>query len=111
MAELFDVEVNTINYHLKEIFKSGELGEKSVLRKIRITVDDSKEHLNNIYDEEELEKESTISILEIVQNEGTYKIFKLMFAEYLKYFYIGSAISMVSESGLFSSIAITQRPM
>jgi hypothetical protein len=25
MAELFGVEVNTINYHLKEIFKSGEL--------------------------------------------------------------------------------------
>lgn len=23
MAELFGVEVNTINYHLKEIFKSG----------------------------------------------------------------------------------------
>ena len=25
MAELFDVEVNTINYHLKEIYKSGEM--------------------------------------------------------------------------------------
>jgi hypothetical protein len=36
MAELFDVEVNTINYHLKEIFKSGELGENSTIRKIRI---------------------------------------------------------------------------
>ena len=30
MAELFDVEINTINYHLKEIFKSGELSEKGV---------------------------------------------------------------------------------
>jgi hypothetical protein len=36
MAELFDVEVNTINYHLKEIFKSNELDENSTIRKIRI---------------------------------------------------------------------------
>ena len=25
MAELFDVEINTINYHIKEIYKSNEL--------------------------------------------------------------------------------------
>jgi hypothetical protein len=49
MAELFDVEVNTINYHLKEIFKSGELEENSVIRKIRITADDGKTYLNNFY--------------------------------------------------------------
>ena len=36
MAELFDVEVNTINYHLKEIFSSKELNENATLRKIRI---------------------------------------------------------------------------
>ena len=36
MAELFGVEVNTINYHLKEIFKSGEIQEISTIRKIRI---------------------------------------------------------------------------
>lgn len=36
MAELFGVEVNTINSHLKEIFKSGELEESSTFRKIRI---------------------------------------------------------------------------
>lgn len=36
MAELFGVEVNTINYHLKEIFKSGELEENSTIRKFRI---------------------------------------------------------------------------
>lgn len=36
MAELFGVEVNTINYHLKEIFKSGELPENPTIRKIRI---------------------------------------------------------------------------
>lgn len=36
MAELFNVEVPTINYHLKEIFKSGELGEEATIRKFRI---------------------------------------------------------------------------
>ena len=36
MAELFDVEVTTINYHLKEIFKSNELKEEATIRKFRI---------------------------------------------------------------------------
>lgn len=45
MAELFDVEVNTINYHLKEIFKSGELDESSTIRKFRIV---QKEGLRDI---------------------------------------------------------------
>lgn len=36
MAELFGVESNTINYHLQEIYKSGELKEISTYRKIRV---------------------------------------------------------------------------
>ena len=36
MAELFDVKVNTINYHIKEIFKSNELKEEATIRKFRI---------------------------------------------------------------------------
>ncbi len=36
IAELFGVEIPTINYHLKEIFKSGELVEDSTTRKIRV---------------------------------------------------------------------------
>lgn len=36
LAELFGVEVNTINYHLKEIYKSLELEEQATIRKIRI---------------------------------------------------------------------------
>lgn len=32
MAELFGVEVNTINYHLKEIYSSNELTEDSTIR-------------------------------------------------------------------------------
>lgn len=34
MAELFDVESNTITYYLKEIFKSDELQEDLTTRKI-----------------------------------------------------------------------------
>lgn len=49
MAELFGVEVNTVNYHLKEIFKSGELEEDSVIRKIRIAAADNKPYMTNIY--------------------------------------------------------------
>lgn len=49
LADLFGVEVQTINYHLKEIFKSGELEESSVIRKIRITADDGKRYLTNFY--------------------------------------------------------------
>lgn len=36
MSDLFGVEVNTINYHLKEVYKSGELSEAATIRKIRI---------------------------------------------------------------------------
>ena len=42
MADLFGVETNTINNHLKNIFKSGELNENSVIRKIRTTELDGK---------------------------------------------------------------------
>ena len=49
MAELFGVEVNTINYHLKEVFKSGELQENSVIRKIRITAADGKNYATSFY--------------------------------------------------------------
>ena len=49
MAELFGVEVHTINYHLKEIFQSNELQEDSVIRKIRITAADGKNYLTNFY--------------------------------------------------------------
>ncbi len=49
MGQLFGVETNTINYHLKEIFKNRELEEKSVIRKIRITADDGKKYLTNFY--------------------------------------------------------------
>ena len=36
MAELFGVESHTITYHLKEIYKTGELEESATARKIRV---------------------------------------------------------------------------
>jgi len=42
MASLFNVEANTINYHLKEIFSSGELKESATIRKIRIVQQEGK---------------------------------------------------------------------
>lgn len=42
MALLYDVEVNTINYHLKRVFADTELHENSVIRKFRITAADGK---------------------------------------------------------------------
>lgn len=36
MADLFGVDVRTVNYHLKQIFDSGELSEAATIRKIGI---------------------------------------------------------------------------
>jgi hypothetical protein len=36
MAELFNIDLTTINYHLKQIFESGELNEKATIGKIPI---------------------------------------------------------------------------
>ena len=44
MAELFEVSVPTINEHLKNIFFTQELEEKTVIRKFRITASDGKEY-------------------------------------------------------------------
>lgn len=49
MSQIFGVEVPTINYHLKEVFASGESDENSVIRKIRITAEDGKKYLTNCY--------------------------------------------------------------
>jgi len=49
MAQLFDVDVRTVNEHLKNIFKSGELQEDSVIRKFRITAADGKNYNTNFY--------------------------------------------------------------
>lgn len=42
IAELFDVSIPTVNEHLKNIFESGELDEKAVVRNFLITAKDGK---------------------------------------------------------------------
>jgi len=49
MGEVFDVTIPTINEHLQNIFKSGELDEAAVIRKIRTTAADNKNYLINFY--------------------------------------------------------------
>ncbi len=49
MAQLFDVDVRTVNEHLKNIFESGELSEDSVIRNFRITASDGKEYNTKHY--------------------------------------------------------------
>lgn len=49
MATLFDKGTPTINEHVKNIFKEGELRENSVIRKFRITATDGKTYETNFY--------------------------------------------------------------
>lgn len=42
LAELFNKDVRTINEHIRNIFREGELDESSVIRKFRITAADGK---------------------------------------------------------------------
>lgn len=44
MATLYDVEVPTINYHLKKVFADSELQESAVIRNFRITAADGKNY-------------------------------------------------------------------
>jgi hypothetical protein len=41
MATLYDVDVRTVNYHLKKIFSDSELQEDAVTRNFRITAADA----------------------------------------------------------------------
>jgi len=49
MAELFAVDVRTVNEHLKNIFKTGELREDSVIRNFRTTAADGKTYDTKFY--------------------------------------------------------------
>lgn len=49
MAALYDVDVRTVNYHIKKIFADSELQEDAVIRKFRITADDGKTYNTNHY--------------------------------------------------------------
>lgn len=49
MAVLYDVNVRTVNEHLKKIFADSELQENSVIRNFRITASDGKHYNTNHY--------------------------------------------------------------
>lgn len=49
MAALYDVNVRTVNYHLKKIFRDSELQEDSVIRNFRITAADGKNYNTKHY--------------------------------------------------------------
>ena len=49
MGMLYDVETQTINYHLKKVFSDSELQEESVIRIFRITAADGKSYNTNHY--------------------------------------------------------------
>ena len=49
MAELFDIQVPGINKHLKNIFESGELDEKSVISILETTASDGKIYNTKYY--------------------------------------------------------------
>ena len=44
LSVLYEVETNTINYHIKKIFEDSELEEDSVIRNFRITASDGKSY-------------------------------------------------------------------
>lgn len=49
MATLYNVDVRTVNYHLKNIFEDNELAENSVIRNFRITAADGKTYETKHY--------------------------------------------------------------
>jgi hypothetical protein len=49
MGELYDIDVRTINYHLKKVFDDNELEEDSVIRNFRITAADGKSYNTKHY--------------------------------------------------------------
>ncbi|MBF0109612.1 MAG: virulence RhuM family protein [Magnetococcales bacterium] len=49
MAELFGVDVRTVNEHLKNIFTTGELAPETVIRKFRTTATDGKNYQIKFY--------------------------------------------------------------
>ena len=50
IAKLFDVEVNTVNYHIKDVFNSGEQDESSTIRKFRIVQKEGKRNVERELD-------------------------------------------------------------
>lgn len=49
MAQLYEITIPTINYHINKIFKDSELQRDSVIRKFLITAEDGKPYNTNHY--------------------------------------------------------------
>ena len=49
LAQLYDVDVRTINYHLTKVFSDSELEAESVIRNFRITASDGKNYNTQHY--------------------------------------------------------------
>lgn len=49
MGVLYNVETNTVNYHLKKAFDDNEIEENSVIRNFRITAQDGKQYETKHY--------------------------------------------------------------
>lgn len=45
LSTLYDVEINTINYHIKKIYNDNELTEKATIRKFRIVQKEGKRNI------------------------------------------------------------------
>lgn len=50
MGQLFGVESHTITYHLKEIYKTGELNEEATTRKVRAVQQEGKRKVSRDLD-------------------------------------------------------------
>ena len=74
LYQVADEKVNVSVY-----FKDGTfwLTQKAMAALFGVNVPAVSKHLKNIYDTEELSKESTISILETVQKEGSLEVSRI----------------------------------
>ncbi len=92
MAILYDVDVRTINEHIKKIYSDSELEEDATIRNFRIVQTEGSrqvtrmailydvdvrtinEHIKKIYSDSELEEDATIRNFRIVQTEGSRQV-------------------------------------
>ena len=107
MSELFGVEVNTINYHLKEIFNSKELDEEATIRKIRIV---QKEGVRNVGREVEFYNLDAIIAVGYRVNSYQATQFRIWATRTLREFAAGQMLSNDSFNlVLFDNLALVNK--
>ncbi len=55
LSELYEVGVNTINHHIKEVYEDGELSPEATIRKYRIVQIEGSRHVERLVDHYNLE--------------------------------------------------------